>query len=182
MIELSDFLRRLVAALTPVPLKEWGFPGSQPAKRELRWANTGGPRSRVVSTPVVSRLLSEGSATLGITPLDTYAMGPRHSGVGFREIALRLLRLAGFASPEEAWDSLRDALPDRVALAVDTPPTPAADDGDARQSLVAALVLGKCCGSLFSPGRPIIWSERRLARSLRLVDCDSDSFTRPDDE
>ena len=46
----------------------------------------------------------------------------------------------------------------------------------------AALVLGKCCGALFSPERPVIWSERRLARSVRLVQCDAETFTRSDDE
>ncbi|MEX1048595.1 MAG: hypothetical protein WED15_03640 [Akkermansiaceae bacterium] len=180
---LLDQLRHLLAAFIPIQLEWCGHP-APPAREELLWANTGGPRSRVVSTPIVSQLLSKGSAALGFIRLDHYQMLPRFSGEGFREIARRLLLKAGFGSPEQAWDALRDQLPEQAALAVEVPPDSAPDvpGENEHASLIAALVLGKCCGSLFSPSRPIIWSERRLARSLRLVHCDSESFTRQDDE
>jgi hypothetical protein len=150
----------------------------------LLWANTGGPRSRVVSTPLVSQLLSKGSETLGFVRLEHYQLPPRFSGEGFREMARRLLFKAGFTSPEQAWQALCDRLPEQAALAVEVPPGPEPDrNGECEAAgLIAALVLGRCCGSLFSPCRPIIWSERRLARSLRLVHCDSASFTHQDDE
>jgi len=186
MKSLLERLRHLLTALIPAQFEFCGHPAppAPPAREELLWANTGGPRSRVVSTPLVSQLLSKGCESLGLIRLDHHQMLPRFSSEGFREIALRLLHKAGFASPEQAWDALREQLPEQAALAVEVPPDPAPDPAgeDEHASLVAALVLGKCCGSLFSPGRPIIWSERRLARSLRLVHCDSESFTRQDDE
>lgn len=153
------------------------------AREPLLWANTGGPSSRVVSTPVVSKLLSTGSATLGLSPLGRYEMHPRTSG-SFRQAALNLLRKTGFGSPEQAWEALRDKLPSRPALATEVPPERVAPDEQEAEhrSLIAALVLGKCCGGLFSPARPIIWSERRLARCLKLVHSDPHEFTRQDDE
>ena len=73
------------------------------------------------------------------------------------------------------------AVPGGVALVVDLPHGPDAVDGaDAGEQLRTALVLGKCSGSLYSPQRPLIWSERRLARSVRLVHCDAGTFTNSD--
>ncbi len=167
-----------------------GTPGHRAAwARYGKWrhpeinANSGGPRSRVVATPVVSRLLSEGSETLGFRPLGHYAMQPRFEAGNFRKLAARLLRKAGFASPDQAWDSMCDHLPGQPSMVVDAPGIPpdiAMDPSE--DNLRAALVLGKCCGSLFSPARPVIWSERRLARSVSLVECDALTFTRNDDE
>ena len=147
-------------------------------------ANSGGPRSRVVATPVVSRMLSEGSETLGLRPLGHYEMPPGHQSGGFRNLAMLLLRKAGFASPDHAWDSMRAQLPGQPALVIDTQrdASPDAPCDPSAENLRAALVLGKCCGALFSPERPVIWSERRLARCVRLVQCDAETFTRSDDE
>ena len=183
MNPMLDFFRHLLTAFVPSNCAACGHP-APPAREELLWANTGGPRSRVVSTPLVSRLLSKGSETLGLQPLGHYEMQPRYVEGGFRKLARRLLLKAGFDTPEQAWETLRGELPDQAALAVDAPNDLAPDIAHdyKHESLIAALVLGKCCGSLFSPARPIIWSERRLARSLRLVHCDSETFTREDDE
>ena len=147
-------------------------------------ANSGGPRSRVVATPVVSRMLSQGSETLGLRPLGHYEMSPRHEPGGFRNLAMLLLRKAGFVSPDQAWDSMRDQVPGQPALVIDAQrEAPPGDPSDpSAENLKAALVLGKCCGALFSPERPVIWSERRLARCVRLVQCDAETFTRNDDE
>jgi hypothetical protein len=196
MKRLIDHLIAIVSTLLPGPVVLAAFPApGSPTHRGAcagygAWrhpeaiANSGGPRSRVVSTPIVSRVLSKGSKTLGFTPLTHYEMIPRHDQGGFRKIALRLLRKAGFTSPEEAWEVLRGELPDQPSLVVDAQSKIAPDIAvdPSRQSLIAALVLGRCCGSLFSPRRPIIWSERRLARSVRLVHCDAETFTRDDDE
>ncbi len=183
MNPLPEIFRRLLAMLVPSPCVACG-PPAPAAGDGLLWANTGGPRSRVVSTPIVSRLLSEGSGSLGLQPLGHYEMQPRHGHEGFRKVAARLLQMAGFRSPEQAWEALRGQVPDQPALAVDAPPLQPPDIArdHEQDNLIAALVLGKCCGPLFSPARPIIWSERRLARSLRLVHCDSANFTRGDDE
>lgn len=180
---LLDFIRNLFGVFAECPSAPCGWSASLP-KEELLWANTGGPRSRVVATPLVSRVLSKGSETLGFRPIAHYEMLPRFTEGGLRKLAMRLLRKAGFSSPEEAWESLRDQLPDQPALVVDSPRDLAPDIAHEyeHESLIASLVLGKCCGSLFSPARPIIWSERRLARAVRLVHCDSKTFTRDDDE
>jgi hypothetical protein len=180
MKPLVDWLHSFLEALAS---SQWIFCAHPASGRELlHWANTGGPRSRVVSTPLVSRILSSGSETLGFRPLGHYQLPPPPTGNGFREFALWLLGETGFATPEQAWHALRAQLPNQALLSVDTPAVPDLAPKGIRPALIAALVLGKCCGSLFSPDRPIIWSERRLARSLRLVHCNSESFTRSDDE
>ena len=183
MNQLLDSIYKLFGVLVTCPTVPYTCPSSAPWEA-IMLANTGGPRSRIVSTPVVSRLLSEGSKTLGLRPLGDYEIQPRSEEGKFRKLAQRLLQEAGFSSPEEAWKSFREELPDQPALVVDLPHKPSQDRSSDHKykSLIATLVLGKCCGSLFSPERPIIWSERRLSRSLRLVHCDSATFTLDDDE
>lgn len=196
MKRLIDHLLTFMSTLLAGPSTLAAFPAPGTPEHRAAWArygawrhpeviaNTGGPRSRVVSTPLVSRVLSQGSETLGFKPLAHYEMQPRYGKGGFRKMATRLLRKAGFLSPEEAWEAMADELPDQPALVVDAPPPQAPDIAHEyeQESLIAALVLGRCCGSLFSPARPIIWSERRLARSVRLVHCDAATFTRDDNE
>ncbi|MFN5959908.1 MAG: hypothetical protein ACK5CW_00345 [Verrucomicrobiota bacterium] len=151
-----------------------GFQPDPPTKPTLPAANTGGPRSRIVSTPLISRRLSQGSEELGLScsrrKWTLQGLTPP-----FRKLALQLLRKAGFHSPEDAWEAHRDQLPSEACLVIDAVerPDPGAPSGD---PLLTALVLGRCSGSLFSPARPIIWSERRLARSIRLVRCQPDAF------
>ena len=161
-------------------------PGSGSRRNDdpLRHANTGGPRSRVVSTAVVSRMLSDGSEILGLKSQGTYRLPRLPVANSLREFAMALLSRAGFLTPEEAWEAHAPQLPAGIALVVDSPPGPEVNDSgeDPGPLLRSALVLGKCCGSLFSPDRPLIWSERRLARSVRLVLCDSATFARHDDD
>ena len=151
-----------------------GFHRDLPAKPTLHAANTGGPRSRIVSTPLVSRKLSDGSDELGIScSPEKWSLAGLASP--FRDLALQLLRKAGFTSPDEAWEAHRDQLPSESCLVIDAVDRP--DPGTPpRDPLLIALVLGRCSGCLFSPARPIIWSERRLARSIRLVHCQPDTF------
>lgn len=151
-----------------------GFQPDRPDKPTLHAANTGGPRSRIVSTPLISRRLSEGCAELGIS-CATEKWSLQGFASPFRTLALQLLRNAGFDSPEDAWDAHRDELPSESCFVVDAVerPVPGTPSGD---PLLTALVLGRCSGSLFSPARPIIWSERRLARSIRLVRCQPGTF------
>jgi len=192
---LTRFLTWAIQRWTLQPAGAFPFPASgfnppadpgNPSLRRsssLRYANTGGPRSRVVSTAVVSRLLSEGSETLGLHPLGDYQL-PRHPANKLRELAFALLRRAGFLTPEEAWEVHAREVPGGVALVVECPRGPDSGDPgeDPVQQLRTALVLGKCSGSLYSPHRPLIWSERRLARSVRLVHCEAETFTHSDDE
>ena len=63
------------------------------------------------------------------------------------------------------------------------------DDGEDRQSpegpeslhfLRAALILGKCRDGLYDPARPVVWTEGRLSRSVRLYGIGGNFYT--DDE
>ena len=145
-----------------------------PTKPTLHAANTGGPRSRIVATPLISRKLSQGSDELGLS-CSRRKWTLQGLATPFRTLALQLLHKAGFDSPEEAWEAHRDELPSESCFVIDAVERPVPDppSGD---PLLTALVLGRCSGSLFSPNRPIIWSERRLARSIRLVRCQPDTF------
>ena len=145
-----------------------------PPKPTLHAANTGGPRSRIVSTPLISRKLSEGSEELGLS-CSRRKWTLQGLASPFRTLALQLLHEAGFDSPEDAWESHRAELPSESCFVIDAVerPDPGTPSGT---PLLTALVLGRCSGSLFSPNRPIIWSERRLARSVRLVRCQPDTF------
>lgn len=186
MNQIKTFFYTLFAtALRCLPCSAHAAPGMAPhapAAPDLLWANIGGPRSREISTPLVSRLLTHGSATLGLHPAGTFAIQPKPKPNGFRELAHTLLKHAGFLSPEQAWQELAHELPDHPHIAIDLPqPTtqPPPPNPDHR-NLIAALVLGRTSGSLFSPQRPIIWSERRLAREVALVHCNPLTFNASD--
>lgn len=171
---------------------QWAWAAASPHRspeaparwRPSQWlANSGGPLSRVITTPLVSRTLSEGSTTLGLRHLRTCRLPGQTRANRFREFVHKLLQRAGFQTPEQAWTFHEKDLPARTALVVDADPKPdpAPPETDPATLLQTALILGRCSGSIFSPSRPIIWSERRLARAVRLVHCDADTFTHADD-
>jgi hypothetical protein len=161
-----------MALVTGYPAPD--FYPDRPDKPTLHAANSGVPPSRLVYTPIVSRSLSEGCTELGIS-CDREKWSLQGLASPFRILALQLLRNAGFHSPEEAWEAHRGQLPSESCLVIDAAdkPDPGTPSGD---PLLTALVLGRCSGSLFSPSRPIIWSERRLARSIHLVHCQPETF------
>jgi hypothetical protein len=189
---IARFLAAVIQGCFPEPAgaltgtSGYRNPGSGGTRNNdpLRHANTGGPRSRVVSTAVVSRMLSDGSEILGLKSQGTYRLPRLPAATSLREFAMALLNRAGFLTPEEAWEAHRPQLPSSIALVVDSPPGPELDGSgeDPVPLLRTALVLGRCSGRLFSPDRPLIWSERRLARSVRLVLCDPATFARHDDD
>ena len=148
----------------------------------LRYLNTGGPRSRVVSSHVVSNLLEHESPELGIRRLDEYVLRYGEWKGSLRDLVRNTLGTLGFRSPEEAWEAMRDELPARRAIAhggqLDRWETSSEDES--RELLRNALVLGRCCCSLFNPDRPLILSERRLSRRVQLIDLDAETFTRGD--
>ena len=179
------FYSIIAAVLREIPCPAHAFTGMAPqatAAPDLLWANIGGPRSREISTPLVSRLLTHGSVTLGLHPVGTFAIQPKPKPNSFRELAHKLLKHAGFLSPEHAWQALARELPNHPHIAIDLPQaaTPSHPIHPDHQNLIAALVLGRTSGSLFSPHRPIIWSERRLAREVALVHCNPLTFNASD--
>jgi len=183
MTPLLAHIRRLVSSWLPVPAGACCTAGIRAPREELHWANSGGPRSRIVTTPLVSRLLSGGSASLGLNPGKAYGIDPAPSDGDWRSLVRTLLAKAGFNTAEQAWHAWRDELPEDTAMVIDCDdPKSREDNGSPRANLIAALVLGRCCGALFSPERPIIWSDRRLSRHVRLVNCDAESFTQDDHE
>ncbi len=157
-------------------------PPVRDARGPLAVFNIGGVRSRQVSQRVSHPSLSAGSPVLGCVPRDSWQLpSAANAGGSLRAFAQGLLEAAGFATPEAAWDAHRDALPTRCSLVVEDPSPPAPPTADESTALLrAALVLGRCCGHLFGPDRPLIWSERRLARRVRLVDLEATTFTRDD--
>ena len=148
----------------------------------LRYLNTGGPRSRVVSSNVVSNLLEQESPELGIRRLDEYVL--RYDGWegSLRDLVHNALETLGFRSPEQAWDQMREELPSRRAIVVGwrTVRRRSLGEDGPRELLRNALVLGRCCRSVFNPDRPLIWSERRLSLRVQLIDLDAEIFTRGD--
>ena len=158
-----------------------GLPGRPPGGDA--WFNSGGPRSRVVNSPLAAAALSEGSEVLGTADCGQFHLRPEPGWRGsLRSLAAAALEALGFRSPEQAWEALRNQLPDRPALVLtEHAPCPGEPQQPA-EVLRHALVLGRCCGSLFCPTRPLIWTERRLARAVRLATCDPATFTAADDE
>jgi hypothetical protein len=181
---LAGFARPALATANTVSHDAWMAPAPprHRARLPLHNENAGGPRSRIVSTPLVSRLLSAGSADLGIRPATSHSLPTQPGENPLRAFAAELLRIAGFGTPEEAWHTHRDELPTKRALVTDLPGTERIENAaDSKSLLLHALVLGRCCGSLFSPERPIIWSERRLGRCVRLAEIDPLQFAREED-
>lgn len=128
--------------------------------------------------PIVNRLLPNRSEALVLSQICHYEMQPRYGKGGFTRMAWRLLYKAGYDTPDQAWESMRYKLPGRATLAVDSirdQPPDIAHEYE-YESLIAALILGKCDGYLFSPDFPIVWSELRLTRCIRLIDCSPDDF------
>ncbi|MFM7181521.1 MAG: hypothetical protein ACKO2G_08670 [Verrucomicrobiales bacterium] len=175
---LQDLLDALLACVREIPAAMAGCDAVPLAADGLVMANVGGPRSRELSTPLVSRLLSDGSPLLGLEPHRDCQLPKPCPGQSLRDFVFALLARARFATPEEAWEAHRPHLPEESALVVDISPRPEPGDSGSEDLLRQALVLGRCNGNLFSPRRPILWSERRLARAIRLVHCDASTFTR----
>ena len=148
----------------------------------LRYFNTGGPRSRVVSSHVVSNLLEHESPELGIRRLDEYVLRYGEWKGSLRDLVRNALETLGFRSPEQAWDQMREELPSRRAFAVSgrTVRRHSLGEDGPRELLRNALVLGRCCRSVFNPDRPLIWSERRLSLRVQLIDLDAETFIRGD--
>ena len=86
------------------------------------------------------------------------------------ERAEACLKKLGHDSPDSAADEMQN-LPDRILHCAD-------DDGPIRKStlqaqddedcLRCAIILGRCSGSLYDPDKPVIWTQDRLNRRLRL--------------
>ena len=97
-----------------------------------------------------------------------------------RRLALKAQKIHGFSDPRQAFRNISDIPGQRLHCV---------DDGEDRQSpegpeslhfLRAALILGKCRDGLYDPARPVVWTEGRLSRSVRLYGIGGNFYT--DDE
>ena len=93
--------------------------------------------------------------------------------------AYRLLEEAGLSNPNDL--KARFSLPQGTWTLITLPSASAnpgtAPEPTALKPLHAALLLGLCGVSLYSPNRPVIWSEARLSREVFLIQ--PSSFYRP---
>lgn len=83
------------------------------------------------------------------------------------------LKALGYNSPGDALAAL-NGMPAQVLHAAPFEEAPAAEDhGETAPQtdedvLLAALVLGRCSGSIYDPAHPVIWTLGRLSRRLEL--------------
>ena len=120
-----------------------------------------------------------GRLVVGTVSLGGGASGRLLSGRR-RSLALKALKVHGFSDPQQALRNVSDIPGQRLHCV---------DDGEDRQSpegpeslhfLRAALILGKCRDGLYDPARPVVWTEGRLSRSVRLYGIGGNFYT--DDE
>lgn len=93
---------------------------------------------------------------------------PQASGISRVSLARVLLREIGISDPNELKQHFE--LPQATWLVVEDRPcseTPKQTD-EPGSPLHAALILGLSGVAIYSPDRPVIWSETRLARKLVL--------------
>ena len=144
----------------------------------------GGPPSR--REHITSSIFApRGGVDLGGRPVGgTVSLGGGASGRLLsgrrRSLALKALKVHGFSDPQQAFRNISDIPGQRLHCV---------DDGEDRQSpegpeslhfLRAALILGKCRDGLYDPARPVVWTEGRLSRSVRLYGIGGNFYT--DDE
>lgn len=91
--------------------------------------------------------------------------------------ARRLLKEAGYSDPNDLKMDL--ALPQGTWFTLALPPESATRDTKPLEPLHTALIMGLCGVSLYSPVRPVVWSEKRLSRKLILVQPSAFYRTRP---
>lgn len=84
--------------------------------------------------------------------------------------ARRLLEEAGYSDPNDL--KLHLALPQGTWFTIALPPESATGKTEPLEPLEplhVALIMGLCGVSLYSPLRPVVWSETRLSRKLILI-------------
>ena len=128
-------------------------------------------RPRPVARRITSRLLSKGAPSLGFSPGQLVHLGQQGPGESMLSFTKSLLRGFGFASPHEAWEAIRDTLPQAPCLIVEVPPEDIPEPPiSLSEFLRNALILGRCGSHLYHPDRPLLWTARRLDRRIRLVE------------
>ena len=148
--------------LCPSPHHAGPHPG------DLRYVNSGGPRSRTRTQQVQNTLLGRSDGPIRC---------PRHLCLaldfGRKDPVLtaqRLLKVLRIADPEllrstfapEPGPMVCQASPDLHPLVVST--------AEPMEVLRQALLLGLCTAVGFDPGRPVLWTQASLTRRLELFD------------
>jgi hypothetical protein len=184
MYDLGQMIRRISGK---PPLPRWLVPAlvpAGPAWDGLCNAGGGGPpprREHITSSIFAPRggVDLGGRLVGGTVSLGGGASGRLLSGRR-RSLALKALKVHGFSDPQQAFRNVSDIPGQRLHCV---------DDGEDRQSpegpeslhfLRAALILGKCRDGLYDPARPVVWTEGRLSRSVRLYGIGGNFYT--DDE
>ena len=134
-----------------------------------KYANSGGPMSRTRNEHIKSSLLGSDDGIircplrirLGLRFVDTHPVNCLEA----------MLRAVGLRDPEELRS--RYTLPEGKLICVpraDTEPRLKASRFKRLEVLEMALMLGLCTAQLFDPGRPVLWTEASLTRSVELFD------------
>ena len=141
---------------------------SSPQKGDLRYVNSGGPRSRTRTQRVEQSLLGRADGPI---------LCPRHLCLaldfGRKDPVLaaqRLLKTLRIPNPETLRDILAPVPGPMVCLV--NPSLIPLDVATAEplEVLRQALLLGLCTSVGFDPGRPVLWTQASLSRRLELFD------------
>lgn len=132
--------------------------------------NSGGPASRKVSQDVYSDFLANTNA--GITEGIYYLIIPAH--VNDHTDWLNLLaQQEGYADLDEAVTKISVPAARSMVLEDKNIPTKKLSN---KQLLFMALVLAKCNQVLYNPHMPLVLTQRRLERKIRLVTIQQTAF------
>ncbi len=132
--------------------------------------NTGGPASRKVSQDVYSDFLA--NANVGISEGIYYLIIPAHVN-DHTDWLNQLAQQEGYADLEEAVTKI--SLPAARSMVLEDKNIPTKKLSN-KQLLFMALVLAKCNQVLYNPHMPLVLTQRRLERKIRLVTIQQTAF------
>ncbi len=125
--------------------------------------NSGGPASRKVSQDVYSDFLA--NANVGISEGIYYLIIPAHVN-DHTDWLNQLAQQEGYADLDEAVTKI--SLPAVRSMVLEDKNIPTKKLSN-KQLLFMALVLAKCNQVLYNPHMPLVLTQRRLERKIRLV-------------
>lgn len=132
--------------------------------------NSGGPASRKVSQDVYSDFLA--NANVGISEGIYYLIIPAHVN-DHTDWLNQLAQQEGYADLEEAVTKI--SLPAARSMVLEDKNIPTKKLSN-KQLLFMALVLAKCNQVLYNPHMPLVLTQRRLERKIRLVTIQQTAF------
>lgn len=132
--------------------------------------NSGGPASRKVSQDVYSDFLA--NANVGISEGIYYLIIPPHVN-DHTDWLNQLAQQEGYADLDEAVTKI--SLPAARSMVLEDKNIPTKKLSN-KQLLFMALVLAKCNQVLYNPHMPLVLTQRRLERKIRLVTIQQTAF------